>query len=44
MKMLMDHELEYVAGGHISIISPGEGIPNEVIEARDRSGGATGGW
>ena len=44
MKTLMDLELEFVAGGHISIISPGEGIPNEVIEARDRSGGATGGW
>ena len=44
MKMLMDLELEFVAGGHISIISPGEGIPNEDIEARERSGGATGGW
>ncbi len=47
MKMLNDKELELVAGGHIPIISPGEGIPNDALkdtEPRDRSGGATGGW
>ena len=47
MKMLNDKELEFVAGGHIPIISPGEGIPNDALkddEKSDRSGGATGGW
>ena len=31
MKMLNDKELEFVAGGHISIVSPGEGIPNDAL-------------
>ena len=47
MKMLNDKELEIVAGGHIPIVSPGEGIPNDALkndEKSDRSGGATGGW
>ena len=46
MKMLNEIELEIVAGGHISIVSPGEGttIEDRETEPRDRSGGATGGW
>ena len=46
MKMLNEIELEIVAGGHISIVSPGEGttIEDKETEPRDRSGGATGGW
>jgi hypothetical protein len=39
-------ELEMIAGGHIPIISPGEGTTIEYKEpdSSDRSGGATGGW
>ena len=46
MKMLNEVELEMIAGGHIPIISPGEGttIEDKETEPRDRSGGATGGW
>jgi hypothetical protein len=44
MKMLMDLELEFVAGGHIPIISPGEGTTIDDRDDEDRSGGATGGW
>ncbi len=46
MKMLNEIELEIVAGGHISIVSTGEGttIEDNETEPRDRSGGATGGW
>ena len=46
MKMLNEVELEIVAGGHISIVSPVEGttIEDRETEPRDRSGGATGGW
>ena len=46
MKMLNDKELEFVAGGHIPIISPGEGTTIEYKEpdSSDRSGGATYTW
>ena len=46
MKMLNIVELEMIAGGHIPIISPGEGTTIEYKEpdSSDRSGGATGGW
>ena len=44
MKMLNEKELEFVAGGHIPIVSPGEGTTIEDRKDEDRSGGATGGW
>ena len=46
MKMLNEVELEIVAGGHISIVSPGEGTTIEYKEpdSSNRSGGATYTW
>ena len=44
MKMLNEKELEYIAGGHIPIVSPGEGTTIDYRDDEDRSGGATGGW
>ena len=44
MKILNEKELEFVAGGHIPIVSPGEGTTIDYRDDEDRSGGATGGW
>ena len=46
MKMLNEVELEMIAGGHIPIISPGEGTTIEYKEpdSSNRSGGATYTW
>ena len=46
MKMLNEVELKMIAGGHIPIISPGEGTTIEDKEpvSSDRSGGATYTW
>ena len=46
MKMLNEVELEMIAGGHIPIISPGEGTTIEYKEPdlNDRSGDATYTW
>ena len=46
MKMLNEVELEMIAGGHIPIISPGEGttIEDKEPDSSDRSGGATYTW
>ena len=46
MKILNEVELKMISGGHIPIISPGEGttIEDKESDSGDRSGGATGGW
>ena len=44
MNMLNEKELEFIAGGHIPIVSPGEGTNIDDRDDEDRSGGATGGW